>query len=170
MEKNFQELIELMETFEKSKIDTLKYAEGDFSIELGKNCVSKANYKVPEIHMFGMGQCSQQPIQLKELSNHELNPKVIDNSESNQEHRGENLQVIKAPLVGVFYESKEPGADPFVREGDFIKKGDVLGILESMKMMNEIKSPFDGKIMKISCKNGQIAEYNQELFLVEEAL
>ncbi|MDR1665121.1 MAG: acetyl-CoA carboxylase biotin carboxyl carrier protein subunit [Clostridiales bacterium] len=71
---------------------------------------------------------------------------------------------VKAPLVGVFYSAPSPDAEPFVRIGDEVKKGDVLCIIEAMKLLNEITAETDGKVADICVKNGDIAEYGQVLF------
>ena len=74
---------------------------------------------------------------------------------------------IEAPMVGTFYSAPSPDADPYVREGDVIKERQVLGIIEAMKLMNEIESKVPGRIIKILVENGQPVEYGQPLFLVE---
>ncbi len=71
---------------------------------------------------------------------------------------------IKSPMVGVFYAAPDPGAEPFVSLGKRVKRGDVLCIVEAMKLMNEITAEQDGVINKISCTNGQTVEFGQELF------
>ena len=63
--------------------------------------------------------------------------------------------MITSPLVGTFYSSSSPDAESFVKEGDTVKKGQVLGIIEAMKLMNEIESDFDGKVAEIYVQNGQ---------------
>jgi acetyl-CoA carboxylase biotin carboxyl carrier protein len=73
---------------------------------------------------------------------------------------------VKAPLVGVFYSAPNPDAEPYVRIGDEVRKGDVLCIIEAMKLMNEITAEHDGKIADICVKNGDIAEYGQVLFVI----
>lgn len=82
----------------------------------------------------------------------------------------ENYYAIRSPMVGTFYRSPSPGADPYVKEGDIIKKGQVLCIIEAMKVMNEIESDVSGKVVKILVENGQPVEYNQSLFLVDTNL
>ncbi|MGN1415195.1 MAG: acetyl-CoA carboxylase biotin carboxyl carrier protein [Anaerovoracaceae bacterium] len=77
------------------------------------------------------------------------------------------LAQVKAPLVGVFYAAPSPEAPPFVLPGDRVEKGQVLCILEAMKMMNELKSPVNGILRSIGCRNGEMAEYGQILFEVE---
>ena len=74
---------------------------------------------------------------------------------------------VKSPMVGVFYNAPSPEAEPFVRIGDTVKKGDVLCILEAMKLMNEITAEHDGKITDICAKNGDVVEFGQVLFKIE---
>ncbi len=74
---------------------------------------------------------------------------------------------VSAPLVGVFYQASSPEAAPFVREGDVVHKGDVVGIIEAMKLMNELKSPVDGRVKKILAADGSMVEYGQLLIAIE---
>lgn len=77
---------------------------------------------------------------------------------------GGNLVV--APLVGTFYAAPSPDAESFVKIGDPVKKGQVLGIIEAMKLMNEIESEYNGVVKEILIKNGDVAEYGQPLFVI----
>ncbi|MBI3603459.1 MAG: acetyl-CoA carboxylase biotin carboxyl carrier protein [Nitrospirae bacterium] len=74
---------------------------------------------------------------------------------------------ITSPIVGTFYRSPSPDADAYVEEGDFVKKGQVLCIVEAMKLMNEIESEMDGRIVKILAESTKPVEYGQPLFLIE---
>ncbi|GIW24220.1 acetyl-CoA carboxylase biotin carboxyl carrier protein [Meiothermus sp.] len=76
---------------------------------------------------------------------------------------------VKAPIVGTFYRAPSPDAEPFVKEGDTVKKGQVLCIIEAMKLMNEIESEVSGVVRKILVANGEPVEYGQALFLIEPA-
>jgi acetyl-CoA carboxylase biotin carboxyl carrier protein len=78
-----------------------------------------------------------------------------------------NIRKVLAPLVGVFYRAPAPGAKHFVELGDAVTGGQVLCILEAMKLMNEIVSEFDGKIAKICVEDGELVALNQELFWIE---
>jgi acetyl-CoA carboxylase biotin carboxyl carrier protein len=80
-----------------------------------------------------------------------------------------DLGVIKSPIVGTFYRSAEPGAPTFVEVGDVVKKGQVLCIIEAMKLMNEIESDCDGEIVKIYVENGKPVQYGDRLFAVKVA-
>jgi acetyl-CoA carboxylase biotin carboxyl carrier protein len=78
----------------------------------------------------------------------------------------ENLHVVRSPIVGTFYESPSPGSPPFVKAGDVVEVGQVLCIVEAMKLMNEIEADAAGEIVKKLINNGQPIEYGQELFLI----
>jgi acetyl-CoA carboxylase biotin carboxyl carrier protein len=84
-----------------------------------------------------------------------------------QEEEETNLVTITSPIVGVFYRSPSPDAPHFVEEGSTVKKGQVLCIVEAMKLMNEIESDVDGIVRKILVENGQPVEYGEPLFLIE---
>ena len=78
-----------------------------------------------------------------------------------------NAHIIKSPIVGTFYESPSPGAPPFVKAGDSVTVGQVICIVEAMKLMNEIECDFSGTIVKRFVENGQPVEYGQQLFAVK---
>ena len=77
------------------------------------------------------------------------------------------LCIVKSPIVGTFYRSAEPGAKPFVSVGDTVRKGEVLCIIEAMKLMNEIDSEYDGEITNIYVENGQAVQYGERLFAIK---
>jgi acetyl-CoA carboxylase biotin carboxyl carrier protein len=77
------------------------------------------------------------------------------------------MVTITSPIVGTFYRSPSPDADPYVEEGDFVRKGQVLCIVEAMKLMNEIESEVDGRIVKIMAESTKSVEYGQALFLID---
>ena len=73
---------------------------------------------------------------------------------------------MKSPLVGTFYAAPSEDAEPFVKEGDSVKEGQVLAIVEAMKLMNEIESDFTGTVTEILVENGEAVEYGQPLFVI----
>jgi acetyl-CoA carboxylase biotin carboxyl carrier protein len=77
-----------------------------------------------------------------------------------------DLAIVKSPIVGTFYRSAEPGAPPFVETGGKVKKGQVLCIIEAMKLMNEINAECDGEIVKVYVENGQAVQYGERLFAI----
>lgn len=78
----------------------------------------------------------------------------------------EELHMVRSPIVGTYYESPSPGSPPFVKPGDSVEVGQVLCIVEAMKLMNEIEADVAGEVVKVLVKNGQPIEYNQELFAI----
>lgn len=86
---------------------------------------------------------------------------------STEESTESNLHTVRSPIVGTFYRAPAPDADPYVQVGDTVSVGTVLCIVEAMKLMNEIESDVNGKIVKILVENGKPVEYNQPLFLIQ---
>jgi acetyl-CoA carboxylase biotin carboxyl carrier protein len=80
----------------------------------------------------------------------------------------EGLHTVKSPIVGTFYESPSPGSPPFVKPGDIVEAGQVLCIIEAMKLMNEIEADAGGEIVKRLVNNGQPIEYGQDLFTIRK--
>ncbi|MCX7877603.1 MAG: acetyl-CoA carboxylase biotin carboxyl carrier protein [Ignavibacteria bacterium] len=92
----------------------------------------------------------------------------ISSPEREKSHpSSKELIEVRSPIVGTFYRAPSPNADPYVQVGQVVTKGTVLCIIEAMKLMNEIESEHDGKIVKILVENGQPVEYNQVIFLIE---
>lgn len=75
--------------------------------------------------------------------------------------------VVKSPIVGTFYQSPSPDKPPFVKVGDSVKKGDVIMIIESMKLMNEVQSEFDGTVSQILVSDGQAVEFDQPIMIIK---
>jgi acetyl-CoA carboxylase biotin carboxyl carrier protein len=83
------------------------------------------------------------------------------------DEEGGELAIVKSPIVGTFYRSAEPGAKAFVSVGDTVRKGQVLCIIEAMKLMNEIDSEYDGEVTSIYIENGQAVQYGERLFAIK---
>ncbi|MBI2159486.1 MAG: acetyl-CoA carboxylase biotin carboxyl carrier protein [Candidatus Rokubacteria bacterium] len=78
-----------------------------------------------------------------------------------------SMVTVDAPMVGTFYRAPSPNAEPYVREGDLVKEGQILCIIEAMKLMNEIESKVAGRVAKVFVENGHPVEYGQPLFLID---
>ncbi len=78
-----------------------------------------------------------------------------------------DFAIVKSPIVGTFFRSTEPGSAPFVDVGNTVKKGQILCIIEAMKLMNEIESEYDGEIAKVYVENGQPVQYGERLFAIK---
>jgi acetyl-CoA carboxylase biotin carboxyl carrier protein len=89
------------------------------------------------------------------------------NSATDLTEEGTELAIVKSPIVGTFYRAPEPTAKPFVSVGDTVRKGDVLCIIEAMKLMNEIDSEYDGEVTGVYVENGQAVQYGERLFAIK---
>jgi acetyl-CoA carboxylase biotin carboxyl carrier protein len=95
-----------------------------------------------------------------------INKILEESKQSSQEV--ENIIYVKSPLVGTFYRAPSPTSPPFVQQGQKVKKGDILCIIEAMKVMNEIKSDYDGIVKEILVENGKPVEFGQVLFIISK--
>ena len=105
---------------------------------------------------------ASQPINISSLKDEE-----VSNSSSDSVEENINIEEILSPMPGTYYSSPSPDDHPFIIKGDKVKKGQVLCIIEAMKIMNEIESEFDGVVSEVKVKNGDPVEYNQKLFSIE---
>lgn len=129
-------LIKLIETVSRSGLSKFEYEENGVKVQMEK----------PETL-----QAVNIPVQAETAAQAEV---------TTQDH------MITCPLVGIFYTAPEEGAEPFVKVGDTVKKGQTLAIVEAMKLMNEIESDFDGVVEEVLVENGQAVEFGQELFRI----
>ena len=94
-----------------------------------------------------------------------VQPAVTETSSEPAQHASGNI--VKAPIVGTYYAAPGPDKAPFVEVGKKVKKGDVLMIIESMKLMNEVQSDFDGVVKEILIQNGTAVEFDQPVMIIE---
>ncbi len=89
------------------------------------------------------------------------------NTNASEKEETVDGNIVKSPIVGTFYSASSPDAEPFVKVGSKVKKGDVIMIIESMKLMNEVQSDFDGVVEKILVENGQAVEFDQPIMIIK---
>ena len=145
----------LIEMLENSSLNEIVIKEGEESVKL----VKSAGFNQAPQMVSASPQVIEQPVteqKLSEETNEEIKPKTIDGKS------------INSPMVGTFYSSPNPGADSFVKVGDKVSEGDVLCIIEAMKMMNEVKSDYNGVIKEILISDAEPVEYGEALFIIEE--
>jgi acetyl-CoA carboxylase biotin carboxyl carrier protein len=150
----------LIKIVEKSDITEFSIQEGDLKVKISKNSNSSA-VQMPvqtEIQSQSAPQSQPQPAPAQQ----EEKPK------SEEPAKDENIYEVKSPIVGTFYRAPAPDADPYVQVGEKVSQGQVLCIVEAMKLMNEIESEVSGKIVKILVDNATPVEYNQPLFQIEK--
>ena len=138
---NYEEIQKLIETMGNSKLDTL-------SIEFPDGV--KINMKKRE-----------------EVSSAIVNTKKEPEVTKTQEEKDETIQYITSPMVGTFYTKASPKEKEFVKVGDAVKKGQVLCIIEAMKLMNEVESEYDGEIVEICSKNEEMVDFGKPLFKIK---
>ncbi len=142
--KNIQEIVNI---FDASQLTSLEITEGDRTIKLKRELTAAAH----------VSAVLPTPVAAVAAP---TAPQAVDTIDFNKLHE------VTSPLVGVFYSAPSPDAPPFVTIGSKVSKGDILCIIETMKLMNEVAADTDGEIVDICVKNGDIAEYGQVLFKI----
>ena len=136
----YEQLINLIKTVSGSSLSSFQIENDGMKISMKKsNIISKTVQNIPTVSIAQI---------------QEEDEKIPDGN------------MVKAPLVGTFYTSSAPGETPFVKVGDTVKKGQVLGIIEAMKLMNEIESEYDGVVEAVLAENERMVEYEQPLFVI----
>lgn len=163
---NLNEIKKLIKIFERSKIGELEIVEENHKIKMTKT--NQTVHNSPNVNG-GSTTYILPPSQVQDenIIEHPPGQKGTDSAESSVAESSNNFYEVRAPMVGTFYRAPSPDAEPFANVGDSISKGQTLCIIEAMKLMNEIQSDFDGKIVKILVENAQPVEYNQILFLLD---
>jgi acetyl-CoA carboxylase biotin carboxyl carrier protein len=151
----FDQIIKLINTVSDSKVTHFSIEEGDTRISIKKAekeaKTSFVQMQAPAVNMLPVQEFSQ----------------VVETKTTVNVAEDANLLVVKSPLVGTFYAASSPEVENFVKIGDKVKKGQVIGIIEAMKLMNDIESDFDGEIVEILVNNQDMVEYGQPLFKIK---
>ncbi|QCF27233.1 acetyl-CoA carboxylase biotin carboxyl carrier protein [Hydrocarboniclastica marina] len=144
----------LIELLEESDVEELEIKEGDDSVRISRR---RAGDGQPQI----MHYTAQAPTQ-------NASPALNDPAESQPAETADESKghLMRSPMVGTFYRAASPTASPFVETGQAVKAGDVVCIVEAMKMMNQIEADKSGTIVEILAENGQPVEFDQPLFII----
>lgn len=137
------DLEKLLTKLDKSSFTSFEMTEGDFSIKVKKEITQVV-----------------QPVATVNA--------VATDVEATSEIADANLEEIKAPFVGVVYFAPSEGEDPYIKVGSHISKGDTVGLIEAMKMFNEVHSPVDGEVVELLVENGSMVEYDQPIARVRK--
>jgi len=160
----FKQIQELIKAINKSNISELTVEEGEFKITI-KQAQSVSETQFVTVHtptqQMQLPQAPTAPIAIPAAA-----PAAPGNAQPAPASNS-NLVTIKSPMIGTFYRSAKPGEPAFVNVGDEIKPGNVLCIIEAMKLFNEIESELSGRIVKVLADEATPVEYDQPLFLVE---
>ena len=139
-----KQILQLIEAVSGSSLDKFEYEENGSKLSLEKG---------------------KEPIVMTQVAENEEMSQVLKPSAEIQKEEPTG-KIVRSPLVGTFYAAPAEDADPFVKTGDKIKQGQVLAIVEAMKLMNDIESEYEGEIAEIYVENGQSVEYGQPLFRI----
>jgi len=152
---DINEIKKLIKIVENSEINSFTMEEGNLKIKISKN-----------------GKIINTIAPAQVLEHHTVSPQVTQQIDTKEEVKSEvvdtNSHTILSPIVGTFYRSPAPDADAYVKVGDTISSGNVLCIVEAMKLMNEIESDVEGKILEILVDDGMPVEFNQPLFKIQK--
>ncbi|KYH28960.1 MULTISPECIES: acetyl-CoA carboxylase biotin carboxyl carrier protein [Clostridium] len=154
---NYKEICEIIKSVSDSSLSFAEIKTEDLYIKMEKTSSTKD--KIREAN-----ECSSDKESLIVDED-----KVEIAHEFEEEKDKDNIEVITSPLVGTFYRAPSPESDPYVEIGSHVKKGDVLCIIEAMKLMNEIEANVDGEIVEIMAQNGEMVEYGESLFKIRKA-
>ena len=152
----FENLLTLIKTVSESELTSFTMKDGDLKISMGKE-------KQVVVEQTGM---QVMPAVAGNADTVSAGSGSFNGKKEQQEECQPEGKTVKAPLEGTFYAASAPDAEAFVSVGDTVKKGQTLGIIEAMKLMNEIESEYDGVVKEILIENGQMAEYGQPLFVI----
>lgn len=147
----FENILKLIDSVSASKLDSFVYEQNGTKIRLEKKKQKIQINGTPDLAMESAAICAEE---------------AVTDTDTGTQKSG---KTITSSLVGVFYAAPSEDADPFVKVGDPVKKGQVVGIVEAMKLMNEITSDCDGVVREVCVENAEAVEYGQPLFVIEEA-
>jgi acetyl-CoA carboxylase biotin carboxyl carrier protein len=153
---DLRKIKKLIEMLQESDLNEIEVKEGEESVRINRKKESVIHTSAP----LSVGQnLNQSSVPLPQT----------DSSEIEREQAAENLNHITSPMVGTFYRKPAPDKEPFIEVGQTVKKGDTVCIIEAMKMMNQVKSEFDGKVIAINIEDGDPVEFGQELISIEKS-
>ena len=160
----FEQVLQLVDAVSVSSLTEFKYEEGGVKISMKKASEGTADLTaVPSGRPEPAVRIETEPAASAAETDVKESAAEAPAGTSAEEEAG---QTVTSPLVGTFYAAPAEDSDPYVKVGDRVEKGQVLAIVEAMKLMNEIESEFSGEVVKILAENGKAVEYGQPLFVI----
>lgn len=164
----FNQILELINTISDSKVTSFTLEKGNQKITIKSGDKAPQIVQMPAIQpqTVAMAPMTMQPMTAPQTV---LTQTEGSNTDSSKEEPVSyaNLKLVKSPLVGTFYCAPSPDDEPYVKPGDTVKKGQIIGIIEAMKLMNEIECEHDGVVQEIMVNNGDMVEYGQTLIKIK---
>jgi len=154
---NQKELKELVDFLIERDISEFELERGDVKVRIKRGAIVQVAPAMPHVPVAATSPVAAHP-------QHAVSAAPLPGSAGSA--ADEDLHIVKSPIVGTFYESPSPGAPPFVKPGDNVNAGQVMCIIEAMKLMNEIECDMAGEVVKRLVNNSQPVEYGQPLFAI----
>lgn len=165
--KDIRQLIKIVEN---ADIGELEIVEDGKKLRISKNTRHSAENAIFHPAQVTSYPQPAAPVPLNQVAvPTEIAPTPVEKEAGSAESASGDYLEVKSPMVGTFYRSPSPDADPYIEVGQSVTVGQTMCIIEAMKLMNELESEFSGKIAKILVDNAQPVEYNQTLFLIEKS-
>jgi acetyl-CoA carboxylase biotin carboxyl carrier protein len=155
---NFDEIKQLLDMVREHELSEFELERDDFKIRVRKNTSGQWSATMPPV-----SHVNYAPVMAPPMAAPAAAPTAPVLTPAQEDT---DFAVVKSPIVGTFYRAPEPGAKPYADVGDTVKKGQVLCIIEAMKLMNEINSDVDGEVVKVYVENGQPVQYGERLFAI----
>jgi acetyl-CoA carboxylase biotin carboxyl carrier protein len=154
---NLDEIKQILEMMREHELTEFELERDDFKLRLRKSTAGQWSASLPQMSFVAP------PPTMGSI------PAPVTGAEAVLTAADEDvdLTIVKSPIVGTFYRSSEPGAKPFVDTGQPVRKGQVLCIIEAMKLMNEITAESDGELVRVYVENGQAVQYGERLFAIK---
>lgn len=164
IEMQYEQVKELIEIFEKTDLNDMEVRLGDALVRLNRGLAqtSQSSEVCQSVPVVTQGSAVTNPVVTQAVEQAEADSTPVAAKEPE-----EGTKIVKAPIVGTFYQSSAPDQPPYVKVGDTIAAGDVVCIIEAMKFMNEVTSEVSGTITEVLVEDGQFVEFGQELFRVK---
>lgn len=159
---NIQDIKELARVMQETGLTSLHVTEGALDIHMER----KGSAVVEPVQPVSVPAAAVEQPAAPQQAAVENQPQIQNEAPVGSTIDFNHITEVKSPMVGVFYAAPSPDAQPFVKVGSKVKKGDVLCIIEAMKLMNEITAEQDGEIVDICVKSGEVVEYSQTLFKI----
>lgn len=153
-----EDILQLMDRFDQSGLQSFSYQRDGEKLKMSRKPAESGKSSTE----------SRTPFQPEAVSREEEASSGEDVKESPEKPEA-HVTAVTAPLAGIFYRSPKPGETPYVQEGQQVRKGETLGLMEAMKMMNEVPSPCSGVIHEIQAEDGAFAEFHATLMTIEES-
>ncbi len=160
---NIQDIKELARVMQETGLTSLHVTEGALDIQMERKGAAAVEVVSPAPVVPAEQSAAPAASQQAAVENQ---PQIQNEAPVGSTIDFNHITEVKSPMVGVFYAAPSPDAQPFVQVGSKVKKGDVLCIIEAMKLMNEITAEQDGEIVDICVKSGEVVEYSQTLFKI----